>query len=69
MGRDEQHLRLKLQGQYKNLDAVGFGLGDWLEHLPARVDLAFQLEMNEWNGKRTLQLNLKDIRPNGENAR
>ena len=69
MGRDEQHLRLKLQGQYKNLDAVGFGLGDWLDHIPARVDLAFQLEMNEWNGKRTLQLNLKDIRPNGEDAR
>lgn len=68
IGRDEQHLRLKLQGRYKNVDAVGFGLGNWLDQLPSRVDLAFQLEMNEWNGKRTLQLNVKDIRPHGENA-
>jgi hypothetical protein len=31
--------------------------------MPDRIDVAYQLEMNEWNGHRTLQLNLQDIRP------
>jgi single-stranded-DNA-specific exonuclease len=49
------------------VDAIGFGLGEWASNLPERIDVAYQLEINEWNGNRTLQLNLQDIRPAADN--
>jgi hypothetical protein len=36
-----------------------------LKDLPARVDLAYVLESNDYNGRTTLQLNLKDLKPSG----
>jgi hypothetical protein len=33
--------------------------------LPARVDVLYHLEANEWNGKRSLQLNVKDVKAAG----
>jgi hypothetical protein len=27
------------------------------------VDVAYTLEINEWNGRQRLQLNIKDIKP------
>ena len=64
VGKDERHLKLKISraGQ-PSLDAIGFGLGEWVNHMPDVVDLAFQLEINEWQGRRSLQANLQDIRP------
>lgn len=64
VGKDSQHIKLKLaHGKYPPMDAIGFGLGHWMSELPQNIDAAFQLEINEWNGYRTLQLNLQDIRP------
>lgn len=66
VGQDKNHLKLKLaRAGQPPLDAIGFNLGDWAEQnpIPNRADVAYQLEINEWNGRRTLQLNLKDIRP------
>ncbi len=67
VGRDENHLRLKLgrRGDAP-LDAIGFHLGDWARQMPPTVDLAYQLEINEWNGSRTAQMNVLDIRAAGE---
>jgi single-stranded-DNA-specific exonuclease len=63
VGKDGQHLKLKLaRAGQPPLDAIGFGLGNWLSHMPERIDVAYQLEMNEWNGYRNLQLNLQDVR-------
>lgn len=64
VGRDERHLRLKLArpGQ-PPLDGIGFGLGAWANRLPECVDVAFELEMNEWNGRRSVQMKLQDVRP------
>jgi single-stranded-DNA-specific exonuclease len=63
VGRDDKHLKMKIsRAAQPPLDAIGFGLGDWVCDMPARVDIAFQLEINEWNGRRTLQANLQDIR-------
>jgi hypothetical protein len=33
--------------------------------MPERVDLANELEINEYNGRRSLQLNLQDVRESG----
>jgi single-stranded-DNA-specific exonuclease len=64
VGKEGQHLKLKIaRAGRPPLDAIGFGLGAWATNMPERIDVAYQLEMNEWNGHRTLQLNLQDIRP------
>ncbi|MCC6615775.1 MAG: single-stranded-DNA-specific exonuclease RecJ [Anaerolineae bacterium] len=63
VGKDNQHLRLRLShpGQ-PTVDAIGFGLGDRLSDLPEMVDVAYELTVNEWNGSRTAQLSLQDVR-------
>jgi len=65
VGADGRHLKLTVvdpqAGQL--MDAIAFRLGDWFGHLPPRIDLAYTLEVNEFNGRRSLQLNVKDIRP------
>jgi single-stranded-DNA-specific exonuclease len=64
VGRDSRHLKFRVaRAGRPPIDAIGFGLGEWASLLPGHVDLAYQLEMNEWNGRRTLQLNVVDIRP------
>jgi single-stranded-DNA-specific exonuclease len=63
VGKDNRHLKLKIaRAGRPPLDAIGFGLGEWAAHFPGHVDLAYQLDMNEWNGRRTLQLLVQDIR-------
>ncbi len=66
VGKEGHHLKLKLaRAGQPPLDAIGFGLGEWVDNMPDRIDVAYQLEMNEWNGNRSLQLNVQDIRPAG----
>lgn len=63
VGRDDKHLKLKLGRHSKApIDAIGFGLGDWAAQMPSSIDVAYHLEMNEWNGHRRLQMRLLDIR-------
>jgi single-stranded-DNA-specific exonuclease len=66
VGKQKQHLRLRLQNdQGTTLDGIGFNLGNKLDELSqaAQVDTAFTLEENNWNGKRSLQIHVKDIKP------
>jgi single-stranded-DNA-specific exonuclease len=66
VGRDEQHLKLKLaRPNQPPLDAIGFNLGELGARLTDRVDVAYQLEVNEWNGNRSAQLRLLDVRSAG----
>lgn len=48
----EKHLSLKLRHQGQPVDAIWFGHTD---PLPARVLLAFRLDVNEWKGERRVQ--------------
>ena len=57
----DQHLRATLGANGVRVEAVGFGL--WGERPAGPVDIAFQAEVNEWRGARSLRLNLKAIRP------
>ena len=64
VGEDGKHLKLKLTGEHgAQMDAIGFGLGDWARRMPQKIDAAYHAEMNEWNGRRSLQMQLLDIRP------
>ena len=65
-GADAQHLKLRLDDGHggPTYDAIAFRLGQlagYFEKYPW-IDIAYTLESNEWNGTRTLQLNIKDLR-------
>jgi len=69
VGKDGTHLKLKLrqptaQGGDSIVDAIGFGLGEIYETLSSKVpiDIVYGVSTNEWNGKTSLQLKLKDVR-------
>ncbi|HEX9372071.1 MAG TPA: single-stranded-DNA-specific exonuclease RecJ [Roseiflexaceae bacterium] len=65
-GAEGQHLKLRLDDGRGGpiYEAIAFRLGHlagYFEKYPW-LDIAFTLEANEWNGSRTLQLNVKDLR-------
>lgn len=69
IGNDEKHLKMKLKSEFDGgkigfFDAVGFGMADFYNIISAggKVDVVFNLDVNEWNGRKELQLKLKDIR-------
>ena len=64
VGADGKHLKMSLEDE-KGVahDAIGFRLGDWHKSMPARVDILFTYEINEYNGRISYQLNLKDLKP------
>jgi single-stranded-DNA-specific exonuclease len=45
--------------------AIAFRQGEWADKLAVsqQIDAVYNLEFNEWNGRRQLQLNIKDLRP------
>ncbi len=64
VGKEKKHLKVKLgRNGLPPVDGIGFGLGSWEGNMPKRIDAAFNLEMNEWNGRSSLQMRLLDIRP------
>lgn len=66
VGSDGKHIKLILEDDngYTH-DAIGFKLGDWAKNMPPRVDVLFTYEVNEYNGRTSYQLNLKDLKPTG----
>ncbi len=62
----ENHLKMRLGQGETSLDTIGFSMGDKIQNMGAAssLDIAFVPNINEWNGTRNLQLNLKAIRPN-----
>ena len=62
VGRDQSHLKLTVSDGKATLDAIAFRLGHLKPDLPARIDLLYTFEVNEWNGRKSLQLNVKDIK-------
>ena len=64
VGQDGAHLQLEVgdeDGRIK-LRCIAFRQGAWAGNLPERIDLAYMLGVNEWNGRRSLQLMVQDIR-------
>lgn len=60
------HLKIKVrQGESAIIDAIGFNMHEYLPKIrnceENRVDIAYVLEENIWNGKRSIQMRIKDI--------
>lgn len=62
MGSSGEHLRLRVEqgGQY--WDAVGFDCGENLAEMNKPLDIAFNLELDQWGGRNQLRLNIVDFR-------
>ncbi len=65
VGAKGKHLKLYLANSDsgRTWEGIGFGLGDWNDTLPDRIDVAYHLEINRWNNEARLQLNIQDLRP------
>lgn len=65
VGADRKHLRLVVKDQQGiQRKMIGFGFGKWSEQLTpdCRVDVAYEIGTNTWNGNSELQLKIIDIR-------
>ncbi len=64
VGKTGTHLKLRLQENGKVFDSIAFGFGYLSPKLApgSLIDIAYNLEENEWNGRTNLQLNAKDIK-------
>ena len=64
MGKEKNHLKLFVTDGGQKLEAVGWGMADYLIALKnknIRLDLAFNPEINEWNNVRRIQLKIDDL--------
>jgi single-stranded-DNA-specific exonuclease len=60
------HLKMQLKQNSMHVDTIGFSLGNEVNRImkASSIDIAFHPGINEWQGMKNLQLNLKAIRPN-----
>ncbi len=65
VGSEGKHLKLRLTDGIVTFDAIAFGQGIRSEPLPMRVDVAAYLTENVWRDRRSLQLQILDIKPAG----
>jgi len=61
---ENRHLKLKLENDSNNIDAIGFNMGSCINDLNKydKIDVACALEINTWNSIDRIQLNLRDIK-------
>lgn len=72
VGQDGKHLKITLKHNSQIVrKTIGFGLGDcnrhpadWKNnlHVGDKIDMAFCIEANEWNGTRELQMTIEDLK-------
>jgi single-stranded-DNA-specific exonuclease len=66
VGREGSHLKLTLQAGKNVFDGIAFRQGYWMADITDRVDIAYRFEVNVFNGRSSLQLNIKDIKASDE---
>ena len=57
----DAHLKLRLSAGSRIFDAIGFNMAGSIT-VPRVADVAFTLQVNDWNGRKSLQLRLKDVK-------
>jgi single-stranded-DNA-specific exonuclease len=61
VGANEDHLKLKLQDGRATWDAIAFNLAH--KELSYHLDVVYNLEQDDWNGRQLLRLNVVDFLP------
>jgi single-stranded-DNA-specific exonuclease len=62
VGHEDNHLKLTLTDGHITFDGIAFKQGHWKEEMKDRIDILYEFEINEFNGRKLLQLNIKDIK-------
>jgi single-stranded-DNA-specific exonuclease len=65
VGRDGAHLKMMVSDGWISYDAIAFRQGHWISKMPSQIDLMYSFELNEFNGRKSLQLNVRDLKPAG----
>ncbi|PKG24432.1 single-stranded-DNA-specific exonuclease RecJ [Niallia nealsonii] len=63
IGANQNHLKMQLKQGENSLDGIGFGIGEWHEHISpsAKVSVLGQLAINEWNNIKKPQIFIQDL--------
>jgi len=67
VGKEGKHLRLMVKQDTPIIrKTIGFGFGHWYAKLKQddKIDMVFEVDVNEWNGNRELQLKIIDLKKN-----
>lgn len=64
IGSDKSHLKIIAKTSRGSIQGIGFGMGDYFEIIkhPNLFNICYSVSENEWNGRKNLQLMLKDIK-------
>jgi single-stranded-DNA-specific exonuclease len=64
VGKKKEHVKMTLFRDGLYFDGIMFGGGEIIKEykIGDTLDIIFQLDVNEWNGSRKLQLMIKDVR-------
>ena len=61
VGSDGRHLKLSLFEGGALHDAIAFRMGDRLQEAYRRIDVVYTPTIDEWRGRRRVQLTVKDF--------
>ncbi len=69
VGGNRNHLKMMVSDGTASCEVIGFGAAERLPEVPlgsgAKVDLAYQVQINHWNGREQVQLKLASLRAPG----
>ena len=63
LGKNKAHLKFQAASRNRSLEAIGFNLGHLSKQIPPVFDLAYHLTINEFRGRKKIQLQIIDIKP------
>ncbi len=65
VGADKTHLRINAKRINGSIAGIGFGMGDCFENIKDNqtFDVCYSIDENEWNGRKSLQMRLRDLKP------
>jgi single-stranded-DNA-specific exonuclease len=58
----EKHIRFSLRQEDQVISGIGFNMADKIGLLEKPVDIVFTLDENDWNGKKSIQLKVVDLK-------
>ena len=66
VGEAKTHLRINAKKRSSSISGIGFNMGNFFELIKnnQRFDICYSIDENEWNGKKSLQLRLRDLKMN-----
>ncbi|MCT4598039.1 MAG: single-stranded-DNA-specific exonuclease RecJ [Vallitalea sp.] len=68
IGKESNHLKMKIDYNKYYLDSIGFGMADYYDYIDIQRDISLlgTLNINEWNGIKKPQIMMKDLDINNE---